>query len=507
MPQPLMFFNEKPKEGLKAKITAWVAKVTKSEPQGETPLDTDSGFISPESAYYQDVMEGADDKSRRAGYRDYDTIESEMPLVPVALTSHSDSATMSEEGDVTSIQFHSDDPDLERLWDDMDDRIGLMNHMWSVDYEALQMGDLFNEIVVNSMNIITRIKRLPPDSMFRNEDGKGNLRVDAYLQKDPTTNEVLARFADWEIVHVRHDAKMDAPYGRSMLFATRRLYRHIQMMSESIVIQRLLRASNRLAFMPEAGRMTEKAMRRYLHDLRRINKTQRLIDPKTGHITERYNPIGSQEDLYLLLRDGKGDIKTLQGQSSMDIPDYLQFFKEWLASLKTPLAYLGLDESTRGKAVLGQEDIQYSRSIRREQSLISWWARTIFSLQYLLLFDQVLPDSAYTLEFPAVSASDDAVRWGIEETKATIAKTMKVEVGAVDNFWIYTELLGMNDQEARAMMVRMGELISPDDPRYTTATEREKMPTSAQVFKNRELVKSINNLREIIYYEDKPNVL
>ena len=381
MPQSLTFFNEKPKEGLKAKITAWVDKVMKSDPQGDgPPLDTDSGFISPESQYYRDKMAEMNDTTRMAGYKDYVALEKEMPIAGVALTSHADSATMSEEGDVTSVQFKSDDEDLIRLWNDMDDRLGLVSKMWSVDREFDQMGDFFNENVVNSMNIITRIKRLPPETMYRNEDGKGNLQKEAYYQKDPTTNEILATFYDWEIVHIRHDSMMDVPYGRSMLYSTRRLYRHVQMMAESIVIQRLLRASNRLAFMPEAGRMTEKAMRRYLHDLRRINKTQRLIDPKTGKMDLRYNPIGSQEDLYLLLRDGKGDIKTLQGQSSMEIPDYLQFFKEWIASLKTPLAYLGLDENTRGKAVLGQEDIQYSRSIRREQSLLAWWARTIFSL-------------------------------------------------------------------------------------------------------------------------------
>jgi hypothetical protein len=168
---------------------------------------------------------------------------------------------------------------------------------------------------------------------------------------------VIAKYEPWQMTHMRVQRNLTDIYGTSILKPARRLFLQLQMVEDGMVIQRLTRAQMRYAYMVETGKMSIPAAMKEIQTLMTQSKKRRFID-HTGRVKVENKPLHDETDLIIPLREGKGDVKVLQGNQNLGrIDDVKYFLSKLFAALTIPKAYLGYDEGMAGR-VITQLDIQ-----------------------------------------------------------------------------------------------------------------------------------------------------
>ena len=102
-------------------------------------------------------------------------------------------------------------------------------------------------------------------------------------------------------------------------------------------------------------------------------KRHSVVDPSTGQVDLRYNPMSIEEDYYIPVRAGSAtDIVTLAGAQNITAIDDVKYLRDKLFSaLKIPQAYLAMGEgAAEDKTTLAQKDIRFARTIQRLQRVI-----------------------------------------------------------------------------------------------------------------------------------------
>ena len=94
-----------------------------------------------------------------------------------------------------------------------------------------------------------------------------------------------------------------------------------------------------------------------------------VVDPDTGRVDLRYNPLSIEEDYYIPVRAGSAsDITTLAGGSyTGDIDDVKYLRDKLFSALKIPASYLSQTEGEEDKTTLAQKDIRFARTVNRLQ--------------------------------------------------------------------------------------------------------------------------------------------
>lgn len=128
------------------------------------------------------------------------------------------------------------------------------------------------------------------------------------------------------------------------------------------------RAAARFIFYIDVGDRPPQEAYNYITKVKTDFKKKKFVN-RAGHLDMRYNPLSSDEDLFIGTRNGKrsAEVETLQGPIYGAIDD-VEYFKDKLyAAIKIPKAYLGFESDISAKALLSQEDIRFSRTILRIQ--------------------------------------------------------------------------------------------------------------------------------------------
>ena len=102
-------------------------------------------------------------------------------------------------------------------------------------------------------------------------------------------------------------------------------------------------------------------------------KRHQVVDPTTGRVDLRYNPLSIEEDYFIPVRGGSAsDISNLPGSSYNGGIDDVKYLRDKLFSaLKIPQSYLSMGEgATEDKTTLAQKDIRFARTIQRLQRVV-----------------------------------------------------------------------------------------------------------------------------------------
>ena len=102
-------------------------------------------------------------------------------------------------------------------------------------------------------------------------------------------------------------------------------------------------------------------------------KRHQVVDPTTGRVDLRYNPLSIEEDYFIPVRGGSSsDISNLPGSSYNGGIDDVKYLRDKLFSaLKIPQSYLSMgDGATEDKTTLAQKDIRFARTIQRLQRVV-----------------------------------------------------------------------------------------------------------------------------------------
>jgi len=236
-----------------------------------------------------------------------------------------------------------------------------------------KFGDFFLYLDIEEGKGITNAIGLPTHELERMEGlDKTNPN---YIQYQWNSGGLT--FENWQVAHFRilgNDKY--SPYGTSVLEPARRIWRQLTLIEDAMMAYRIVRSPERRIFKIEVGNIPPQEVEQYVQRVMTQMKRNQVIDPDTGRVDLRYNPLSVEEDYFLPVRNGVGsDISSLAGgQFTGDIDDVKYLRAKLFAALKVPESYLAGGEAGGEveKGALAQKDIRFARTIQRlQRSVIS----------------------------------------------------------------------------------------------------------------------------------------
>ena len=123
-------------------------------------------------------------------------------------------------------------------------------------------------------------------------------------------------------------------------------------------------------------------------------------------------------------------------------------------STGTPKILIGKEVDTNSKSTSDNQMIVFLRRIRRIQSSITPAIKELYKNMLAIEGVYVTLDEL-NVQWPSSMTIDEERNMIIEKLKAEIAKILRVDIGCVDDFFIYTKILGMSDIEAETLKDRL----------------------------------------------------
>jgi hypothetical protein len=231
-------------------------------------------------------------------------------------------------------------------------------------------GDFFLYLDIDEKYGVQSVIALPGQEVERLE-GKDSTNPN-YIQYQ--WNSAGMTFENWQIAHFRvlgNDKY--APYGTSILEPARRIWRQLTLMEDAMMAYRVIRSSERRVFKIDVGAIPPNEVEQYMEKVVTQLKRHQVIDPDTGKVDLRYNPMSIEEDYFIPVRAGSvTDIVSLPGASNITQIDDIKYLRDKMFSaLKVPQSYLTMGEDAQeDKTTLAQKDIRFARTIQRLQRVI-----------------------------------------------------------------------------------------------------------------------------------------
>ena len=231
-------------------------------------------------------------------------------------------------------------------------------------------GDLFLYLDIDEEMGIQNVIGLPPQEVERLE-GEDQVNPN-YVQYQ--WNSAGMTFENWQVAHFRvlGNDKFQ-PYGTSVLEPARRIWRQLTMLEDAMMAYRIVRAPERRLFKIDVGNIAPEDVEQYMQKVMTQMKRHQVVDPTTGRVDLRYNPLSVEEDYFIPVRGGTAsDISNLPGSSYNGGIDDVKYLRDKLFSaLKIPQSYLSMGEgATEDKTTLAQKDIRFARTIQRLQRVV-----------------------------------------------------------------------------------------------------------------------------------------
>lgn len=339
------------------------------------------------------------DTDRITAYNDFRSMDM-SPEIAAALDIISDEVcTRNERGNVISI--YSDNLRIKKILQELFYRT--LNAEFNLSFwtrELCKYGDCFLKLEIDQNEGIYDCMMLPVGEIHKEIGYDGNPKSTRYKWD---INNMF--FEEWQVSHfcLLFDAAR-LPYGRSILDPARKLWKQLQLAEDAMLVYRLTRAPERRIFYIEIGNTDPNDVYQLIESVKKSIKKSTVVDPNSGRVNLKYNPITYEEDYFLPVRGEKSSkIETLPGASNLDqIADIEYLQNKLFAAIKVPKTYLNYSESLPGGSTLSQVDLRFSRTINRIQEQIILELRRIANIHlYFLGFEDDLDNFTLTLTNPS----------------------------------------------------------------------------------------------------------
>ena len=397
--------------------------------------------------------------ARLALFKDYESMDSD-PIISSALDIYSDESTMKGQyGQVIDIK--SDNENIKEILNNLFyDIMNIEFNLWPWVRNMVKYGDFFLHLDVNEKYGITNVVPLSPYEVVRaeGEDPENPYYTKFYLESiegaHPYFGQVSSgkgkvEFENFQIAHFRlaNDSNF-LPYGKSMIEATRKIWKQLTLMEDAMLIHRIMRAPSKRVFKIDIGNIPPNEVDNYMQRI--INKMKKtpIMDNDTGEYNLKYNMQNLTEDFFLPVRGGDSgtEINELSGidyDSTEDI-EYLK--NKLLASLRVPKAFLGFDENMGGKATLAAEDVRFARTIERIQRII---VSELTKIAVVHLYSQGYQDEDlvnFELELASPSTMYEQEKIELFGQKVSLARDM-ISDKILPYDWVYDNVFNFSDKE------------------------------------------------------------
>ena len=262
-------------------------------------------------------------------------------------------------------------------------------------------------------------------------------------------NSAGMTFENWQVAHFRilGNDKYH-PYGTSVLEPARRIWRQLTLLEDAMMAYRIVRSPERRVFYVDVGNIPPQDIEQYMQKVMTQMKRHQVVDPSTGRVDLRYNPMSIDEDYFIPVRgQNSTKIETLAGgKYTGDIDDVKYLRDKLFSALKVPQSYLSRgDGAEEDKTTLAQKDIRFARTIQRlQRSIITELEKIGIVHLYVLGFrEEDLVNFKVHLNNPSKLAElQELEHW---RTKFEVASN--ATEGYFSKRWIAKRMFGLTDEE------------------------------------------------------------
>jgi hypothetical protein len=382
--------------------------------------------------------------SRAERYADFDQMEY-MPELASAMDIYADEMTTSSElQELLRIDCPNDE--IKAVLDTLYHNVLNIDHnLFGWCRTMCKFGDYFLYLDIDDKMGITNVIGLPTAEIERLEgEDKTNPN---YVQYQWNSGGLT--FENWQIGHFRilgNDKY--APYGTSVLEPARRIWRQLTLLEDAMMAYRIVRSPERRVFYIDVGNIAPQDIEQYMQKVMTQMKRNQVVDPTTGRIDLRYNPMSVEEDYFIPTRGNvSSKIETLAGGSyTGDIDDVKYLRDKLFSAIKIPSSYLTTaEEGGEDKTTLAQKDIRFARTIQRLQRAIITELEKIGIIHlYTLGFRQedLISFKLYLNNPSRIAELQELEHW---RTKFEIASN--ATEGFFSKRWVAHNIFNLSDEE------------------------------------------------------------
>jgi hypothetical protein len=382
--------------------------------------------------------------SRAERYADFDQMEY-MPELASAMDIYADEMTTSSElQELLRIDCANDE--IKAVLDTLYHNVLNIDHnLFGWCRTMCKYGDYFLYLDIDEKMGITNVIGLPTAEIERLEgEDKTNPN---YVQYQWNSGGLT--FENWQMGHFRilgNDKY--APYGTSVLEPARRIWRQLTLLEDAMMAYRIVRSPERRVFYIDVGNIAPQDIEQYMQKVMTQMKRNQVVDPSTGRVDLRYNPMSVEEDYFIPTRGNvSSKIETLAGGSyTGDIDDVKYLRDKLFSAIKIPASYLTTSEAgAEDKTTLAQKDIRFARTIQRLQRAIITELEKIGIIHlYTLGFRQedLISFKLYLNNPSRIAELQELEHW---RTKFEIASN--ATEGFFSKRWVAHNIFNLSDEE------------------------------------------------------------
>lgn len=435
----------------------------------------------------------ADLLSRYADYEDMD----DYPEIAAAIDIFADDSTQPNTPMNRTLWVSSRDTTVEHTLDDLfHKRLRMDEEIWEIARTVVKYGNDYEELLVTGEGVVG-LNFLPPPTIRRVEGEKGTLlgfmqdykgkfsytptefmqalnqRASGITNSGPIGGPTGAQgpkvvpLEGWEVVHFRLRSKhRRSVYGFSVLESARWIWKRLMLLEDAALIYRLQRAPERFAFYVDVGDLPPQEALGYLNRVRQQYKKKKWVNPTTGRVDLKFNPLGQDEDFFVPSRKGSDSTRIdVLGAPQWQSMDDIEYFRsKMFAAIKVPKSYLGQDAGT-ARAVLSAEDVRFARTVLRVQRELKNGLRKIARVHLSAL--NVDPAKVeYDINMTVPSAVFELAQMEVRNARADLANRMREFVSL---HWILSKVFDMSDKDIELVMEQRGEDLSRDQVNMASA--------------------------------------
>jgi hypothetical protein len=306
---------------------------------------------------------------RSERYVDFDQMEY-MPEIASTMDIYADEmTTYSELRPMLNVKCSNEEirAVLQTLYENI---LNLQYNLFGWSRTMCKYGDFFLYLDIDDKFGVKSVIALPSQEIERLE-GMDSTNPN-YIQYQWNSGGMT--FENWQVCHFRilgNDKYV--PYGTSILEPARRIWRQLVLMEDAMMAYRVVRSSERRVFKIDVGSIPPQDVEQYMQKIVTQLKRHSVVDPSSGRVDLRYNPMSVEEDYFVPVRAGSAtEISTLAGAQNITAIDDIRYLRDKLFSaLKIPQAYLAMGEgASEDKTTLAQKDIRFARTVQRLQRVI-----------------------------------------------------------------------------------------------------------------------------------------
>jgi len=452
-------------------------------------------------------------KTRLEKYDEYRYLDENLAEASSALNLYADNVVSGSIGYEENYKVVIDEnvqnsEEIMRVVEKNESLSNIKDAVWEVARNLTAYGDDFREVVIaqdpsDGTYFVKKIKQLPVKEIVANVDERGVFidQKKMYSQKKNIfDNKSLVDFEWWRLIHFKIGQGV---YGvdRSIFSgAARRIGRQLLWIDEALVIGRMSRAWMRYAYLVDVEGLSPQDAWEYIETFMAQMRRKELVDTDSGKISVADKPPMPDEDIAIpVSRDSKQDVKVLSGDLNISrIEDVKYLQNKFLMAVSVPKAYMAIEEGVRAKATIQQIDVQFARQVRRRQAALIPGLRQFYNIVFVI--NGIDPTAfRWNIIFPELATTDEMIKWNLEKIKAEIAKIYMVDIAALNNEWLFTEMLQFPKEKAKEYALTFG---TEGDNRNSIGNGISLDPhLVASVRKNPQLRQILNDLKDIVAYK------